>query len=355
MSKALEELGSLYKTICTASEQYSENDGVSIRELRTVYGIQKKDLRVFIQYLYTVYKLDEENKMFSFSILDENGNDIEFEGKKADADFDKAVVDNIMEKLNDDCKIYIFDRLEIFHEKIDTTMLKTGNISLSENIDQKSESMLRPLSDYQSEDIVYIDKNGRYYKILENKKLWIQAILQNKRIDFKIYYDEETLVSEKNVVAEGLYYDAFLQVYFGVYKNSTGQLKKVDLKNVAEISLIKEDNSESYEDEKPVQKEFPDAFDIEEYRNSQQTEKMQIRVYNEGKVKNKLKRLLENNQLTITEKDGYDLFEIYVEDEFVYAESFRKYGRSVIIEYPEHVKKNMKDDIDEVLEFYKRA
>lgn len=81
---------------------------------------------------------------------------------------------------------------------------------------------------------------------------------------------------------------------------------------------------------------------------------MVLRVYDEGKVKKKLKKLLDDNQLNIQEGEGYSLYSFKVSDECLYAEMVKQYGRSVIIEEPKELKESMIAEIKEAFTIYEQ-
>ena len=93
-------------------------------------------------------------------------------------------------------------------------------------------------------------------------------------------------------------------------------------------------------------------FNIQEYIESIQTEKMTLRVFREGKVIDKLKNLLCDNKLQIVNEVEYDVFTFMTENPWQYNTIIKSFGKSVVVMEPDYIREDMIESTKEALSFY---
>lgn len=174
----------------------------------------------------------------------------------------------------------------------------------------------------------YFDNPRDVHTFLLTKKMPVAKNISNKKI------------KEEEKIPVGLYYDKFLQKYYGVFLEENGTVNEIDISDIRKVNVSKEEISNNRN------------FDIQDYLTEIQKYKMVLRVYDEGNVRKKLELLLRDNQLKIEKKEDYDVYSIMVSDEQLYAEKIRQFGRSVIIEEPKEIKEDMIAEIKEIMTLY---
>lgn len=336
MNKELKKIGELYSRICEYCSK-EENSLLSIGKLRKEYGISKRDLRILFQFWYT-YFFFFDDCVFDFQMTDSDGKYIELEDSIEQLKDVDREVDVLLEKMNDNWNLKIYDSIKVLKEKIRLQDFTVGNASMPSHYKQKIKQSLVNLGDVLVDELYVVDKNEITGKIQGHKSLWVRSILNNKCIDMD-FTGANRKIYKKEVHPIGMYYDKFLQKYYGVYIDDNGSCLEVD---ISDILSLKETEKTFY----------PIDFDIDEYRQQKQQCKMVLKVYDEGNVKCKLSKLLSDNQLHQQEFENFSRYTFYTEDEWLYADIIKQYGRSVVIEEPVYIKEEMMKDIQVTLESY---
>lgn len=336
MDKELKKIGELYSRICEYCST-EENSSLSIGKLRKEYGISKRNLKILFQFWYT-YFFFFDDCVFDFQMTDSDGKYIELEDKIEQLKDVGREVYALLEKMNDNWSLRIYDSTKVLKEKISLKDFTVGNASMISCYKQKIKQSLVKIGDVLVDELFVVDKNEITGKMQGHKSLWIQSILNNKCVDMNLRGTNRRIY-KKEVCPVGMYYDRFLQKYYGVYIDDNGSCLEVDM---SEILSLKE-----------TEKTFCQIdFDIDEYRQQKQQCKMVLKVYDEGNVKYKLSKLLSDNQLQKQEFQNFSRYTFYTEDEWLYADIIKQYGRSVIIEEPVYIMEEMMRDIQVTLESY---
>lgn len=334
MNEELKQIFGTYKRICKGA---SDSKSLTVRELRKEYGIAKRDLLVLIEFFYTYYYFFDDYA-FEFELLDGNK-----EGIKTKVEIDsiedvKVAIEEIKKRISDDWSIYINDCVEFSY--VDKFSTDKPLIILEEH-EKTVEEQLSDICDVDIELLSIIDKNKLQEKILKLKTIIISAILNEKRIE--IITKTSFGIGKKKIMEPcGLYYDSFLRKYFCICIDEYHIEQEIDLEDVANVKITNQSVH------------WKVNFDIDEYINKQQQCDMVIRVYKEGNVQKKLKELLCHNQLSIQEKEEFNVYSFKVSDEWLYAEKLKQYGKSVIIEKPQNVQQCEISDIQDAMELYKK-
>lgn len=344
MNDGLKEIYLVYDKICKASEQ---EDSLTVKMLRKECGIQKRDLKVLLEFFYTYYNFFEDYA-FDFQIFDSNGQEYnpvekdEFGNENSGEEFISElqdvhiVVDNLMKKIKDDWTIKVKDTVTSYVEKL-KGITKVNVPEADKNIVEKE---MNKLGNVKVESLKLISKKRKQLdKLQQNKREIIKAILTSKKVMIaRRIHNGKIEKIEKTPI--GLYYDIFLQRYYGVFEEEDTSISEVDLGNITFVQVSNPAIIQNCE------------FDIEDYLAEKQKYKMVIRVYEEGNVRKKIESLLHNNQLEIQIKDNYNLYTFMASDEWLYAEKIRQFGRSVIIEEPKEIRECMIDEIKDTIELY---
>lgn len=310
----------LYYHICNKGEQ-----GVTVKELIETFNIKKGEIIKFLK------------------LISEFGKDIEFHYYSLNDD----IYYDDFEEIDEETVIDIFDTLHLIKNRLDlenTTklyeILEDFNLSSEDNIINK-------VGDIQIENFKYINKG----KIKDDEKNNILK-LKNKIVDYIINknfinircHEKNGIKNYKNINILGIYYDKIKKNYFVVI-NDNDDIKEINLSHIS---------SEGIEKIKGKKNETFDDFDIGEYIRSQRNDNLVLRVYDEANVIKKLNKLLYEYDYVIEQKQEYALYKIKVKNPMNFKVIINGFGRSVIVEEPLNLKKEIIDDSYKAIENYKK-
>ena len=280
---------------------------------------------------YDTYKLTsnytKEKDHLPLNELDEE--DVE------DIDLEGDVIDN-------EAFIRIEDSVMILQERMKEYDVDLTNASFIHSIRDEMNEIWNKISDVKMNADYVILKEERNI-LLENirtiKREWILAVVKRKAVlmDYRISGME---VKSQKVFPLGLYYNKFLEQYKCVYYDEKEQCNEIMLDEIENIMM--------YEDQ--YRKRID--FNIQEYIESIQTEKMTLRVFREGKVIDKLKKLLCDNKLQIVNEVEYDVFTFMTENPWQYNKIIKSFGKSVVVMEPDYIREDMIESTKEALSFY---
>lgn len=337
MNEELKEIYSVYNRICNA---YKKNEVLTVKKLRKEHGIQKRDMKIFLEFMYTYICLMGDSAIDLY-IYDSNGKEYNTEKIQEYVEIEvnspKEVDDlakRVMEIMNDNWSIRVEDSIKTYVSKMDSVPVL--------NVPKQDHDIVNEIKKFGNikvETLKMIDKSTSGDFPFQKKREWIRAILTNKKVRIAKNISNKKIKEEEKIPV-GLYYDKFLQKYYGVFLEENGTVNEIDISDIRKVNVSKEEIS------------INRNFDIQDYLTEIQKYKMVLRVYEEGNVRKKLELLLRDNQLKIEKKEDYDVYSIMVSDEQLYAEKIRQFGRSVIIEEPKEIKEDMIAEIKEIMALY---
>lgn len=347
MSEAIFKTSEIYQSICSASA-FGRQRGMSVKELKKEFGMKNRDILSLLSFLdkldisedqmirYDIYRLTDhygkERESLIFDELDEE--DIEY-------------IDLSENNLGNDVYIRIEDYIETLNRQIEG--LDITNASVIQKLGKYArDSWNRISSEKMNMEYVLIKGQQEPGSEQSIKAGWIQAMLRGQKVQIQM----ELAGIHKNIYVfpAGLYYNRFLDEYKCVYVDEKvvkkgGKLEYYEwsLKDIVRLMLV-EDADRLYND-----------LDLEKYLKSIQREKMVLKVFREGRVGEKLKFLLSENQLKIQTGADADLFTFWTDDPWQYLKIIMGYGKSVVVLEPEDIREEILNRTEEALRYYEEG
>ncbi|MDD6207426.1 MAG: WYL domain-containing protein [Clostridiales bacterium] len=344
-------VSNLYCDICNASLRGKQR-GMRIRDIRKKYGLEKRDLKVLLRFLKNSEKAlgDEVVRYMLYKIPEKQ----QEEDNKQILDFSE--VEDSEETWNEDnfddeCFIRIEYTMSVLTEKIAEDNVDITNVALLGKLteDESFRKMWNQISRVSMDSAYIIDKGNTHERnqaFEENKRIWINSIIKWNSVSILECGKRKT----RTVLPFGLYYDQVIEHYKCVFgEEHCGFCKEVLLDDIDEIEICEESLSD-FADKELVERKR--QFDIYDYIKSTQTEIMELKVYREGHVIDKLNELLKENQCELKEYDDYVLFSFKTDDAEEYLKKMNGYGRSVIVLKPERLREHVMDSIENTLKKY---
>lgn len=304
----------IYSYICSFG-----NEGVRVGEIIKKFNIKKRDIISFLKVMSNF----SENIEFHYYSPEE---DVEYE------DFDD-IDENTIIDINDKI-FYLNSRLSLN----DSTKIQ----EIIEDYDIKDlDGVINKINDGQAQDFTYITKgNGLSEKQKKLKDEIIKVIGMESIIDLE-YYNGASYERLRYVSIIGMYYERILKKYIVVISDKNGKISELYLQEIKEIYKLYKDKNELYKD-----------FNIKDYLKNIRNKKLTLVVFDEANVIKKLENAFKNFGYKIEEKEDYYIFTVNVEDPFKYKEFINGFGRSVVVKYPENLRKNIYEENEKVLEMY---
>lgn len=341
-NEKLFQTGRMYSDICYAS-YYGNQWGVSVKELRKKYNLIMRDIRTFVEFMLAYDNYD--GRTFSYSIYRFGKNkeipdaNIPFKSLESYEEiFDKGEID-------DDCFIRIVDDIIILQEKIAGLDINVTNASFVRKVKDEVYSIWNRISDAKLNPECIVNKRAEKNiseHLLRSKKEWIEAAINCYQVVMQYRVGGRTKFYQKKVWPLGLYYDKFFQKYYCVYTLDYRECLEIELEDVLKIFVQNEIGDINFE------------FNIDEYIKKTQIEQMSLKVFHEAKVSQKLKTMLNENQLEVTEGKDYDIFTFKTDNPWRYLRIINGFGKSVIVEEPSYIRENVLDTTKEALSDYER-
>lgn len=305
----------IYSYICSFG-----NEGVRVEEIIKKFNIKKRDMINFLKVMSNF----SDNIEFHYYSPEEN---VEYE------DFDD-IDENTIIDINDKI-FYLNSRLNLN----DSTKIQ----EIIEDYDIKDlDGVINKINDGQAQDFTYITKgNGLSDKQKKLKDEIIKVIGMESIIDLE-YYNGASNERLRYISIIGMYYERILKKYIVIISDKNGKISKLYLQNIKKIYKLYKDKNELYKD-----------FNIKDYLKDIRNEKLTLIVFDEANVIKKLENAFKNFGYKIEEKEDYYIFTVNVEDPFKYKDFINGFGRSVVVKYPEELRKTIYEENEKVLKMYK--
>lgn len=305
----------IYSYICSFG-----NEGVRVEEIIKKFNIKKRDMINFLKVMSNF----SDNIEFHYYSPEEN---VEYE------DFDD-IDENTIIDINDKI-FYLNSRLNLN----DSTKIQ----EIIEDYDIKDlDGVINKINDGQAQDFTYITKgNGLSDKQKKLKDEIIKVIGMESIIDLE-YYNGASNERLRYISIIGMYYERILKKYIVIISDKNGKISKLYLQNIKKIYKLYKDKNELYKD-----------FNIKDYLKDIRNEKLTLIVFDEANVIKKLENAFKNFGYKIEEKEDYYIFMVNVEDPFKYKDFINGFGRSVVVKYPEELRKTIYEENEKVLKIYK--
>lgn len=342
-NEKLFQTGRMYSDICYAS-CYGNQWGSLVKELRKKYNLRMRDIRNFVEFMLAYDSYD--GRSFSYSIYRFWKNEeipdanIPFESLESY----EEILDE--KEIDDDCFIRIVDDIIILQEKIAGLDINVTNASFVKRIREEVYSTWNRISDAKLNPEYIVNKKDEKNipeHLVKSKKEWIEAAINCFQAVMQYRVGGGTKFYQKKVWPLGLYYDKFLQKYYCVYTLDYEECLEIELEDIFKISVQNQIGDMNF------------AFHIDEYIKKNQTEQMSLKVFHEAKVSQKLKTMLDENQLEVTEGKDYDIFTFRTDDPWQYLRIINGFGKSVIVEEPYYIREGVLDTTREALSYYERG
>lgn len=304
----------IYSYICSFG-----NEGVRVGEIIKKFNIKKRDIISFLKVMSNF----SDNIEFHYYSPEE---DIEYE------DFDD-IDENTIIDINDKI-FYLNSRLSLNYS--------TKIQEIIEDYDIKDlDGVINKINDGQAQDFTYITKgNGLSEKQKKLKDEIIKVIGMESIIDLE-YYNGASYERLRYVSIIGMYYERILKKYIVIISDKNGKISELYLQDIKEIYKLYKDKNELYKN-----------FNIKDYLKDIRNKKLTLIVFDEANVIKKLENAFKNFGYKIEEKEDYYIFTVNVEDPFKYKEFINGFGRSVVVKYPENLRKNIYEENEKVLKMY---
>jgi len=305
----------IYSYICSFG-----NEGVRVEEIIKKFNIKKRDMINFLKVMSNF----SDNIEFHYYSPEEN---VEYE------DFDD-IDENTIIDINDKI-FYLNSRLNLN----DSTKIQ----EIIEDYDIKDlDGVINKINDGQAQDFTYITKgNGLSDKQKKLKDEIIKVIGMESIIDLE-YYNGASNERLRYISIIGMYYERILKKYIVIISDKNGKISKLYLQNIKKIYKLYKDKNELYKD-----------FNIKDYLKDIRNEKLTFIVFDEANVIKKLENAFKNFGYKIEEKEDYYIFTVNVEDPFKYKDFINGFGRSVVVKYPEELRKTIYEENEKILKIYK--
>lgn len=305
----------IYSYICSFG-----NEGVRVEEIIKKFNIKKRDMINFLKVMSNF----SDNIEFHYYSPEEN---VEYEDFD---DIDEKTIIDINDKI-----FYLNSRLNLN----DSTKIQ----EIIEDYDIKDlDGVINKINDGQAQDFTYITKgNGLSDKQKKLKDEIIKVIGMESIIDLE-YYNGASNERLRYISIIGMYYERILKKYIVIISDKNGKISKLYLQNIKKIYKLYKDKNELYKD-----------FNIKDYLKDIRNEKLTLIVFDEANVIKKLENAFKNFGYKIEEKEDYYIFTVNVEDPFKYKDFINGFGRSVVLKYPEELRKTIYEENEKVLKMYK--
>lgn len=342
MSQEILNTSNIYQSICMASITGRER-GLSVKELKKTFHLKNRDIKSLISFLdsgynagsdpcfyFEVYRLTSrytaQKDNLPYSCLDiEDTEDVNLEE----------------DDIKDTMYIRIQDSVMILKERLKESDIDLTNASLLHSIQDEMRPVWNKISDFHMDSdyiVIREEKSDSYFDIKRKKSDWVTAVVKGMMVSLE-QKDSSQKGKKENVLPLGMYYNSFLDAYICVYRDGQSREQRIMLNEISKITAREEYQTGI-------------RFSIDDYIKKAQTKKMAIRVYKEGNVAKKLKKLLEENQLKVESGEEYDIFTFFTEDVRQYNKALKSYGRSVIVLEPEEIRGEMVRNTKEALQYY---
>lgn len=310
----------IYGDICNASWK-SSIQGMSVKEIKKKYQVSAADMRKFLEYLH-------QREWIAADIF-EMGED----GRKREVDWEEAC-----KKCKNTYYIQIIENIKGIQEKIQKCEFDLENASFLYYM--KNEDIYKSLKAISREQInrEFVVCKGRNGNIdLEDRRNkskldWIWAIVKGRKVTVHIRGKNQRYeVIEAS--PRGLYYNQLLETYRCVFEKEDERYDEVDLKDILNIFIHK--------NEKAKRKNF----NIEEYIKKRRTNKIVLKVYklDGGKVFQKIKNRVQDSNMSYEEQDEFYRISFDADDVLQYTEVLKGHGKTVIVESPKLLRKEILD------------
>ena len=305
----------IYSYICSFG-----NEGVRVEEIIKKFNIKKRDMINFLKVMSNF----SDNIEFHYYSPEEN---VEYE------DFDD-IDENTIIDINDKI-FYLNSRLNLN----DSTKIQ----EIIEDYDIKDlDGVINKINDGQAQDFTYFTKgNGLSDKQKKLKDEIIKVIGMESIIDLE-YYNGASNERLRYISIIGMYYERILKKYIVIISDKNGKISKLYLQNIKKIYKLYKDKNELYKD-----------FNIKDYLKNIRNEKLTLIVFDEANVIKKLENAFKNFGYKIEEKEDYYIFTVNVEEPFKYKDFINGFGRSVVVKYPEELRKTIYEENEKVLKMYR--
>jgi len=304
----------IYSYICSFG-----NKGVSVGEIIKKFNIKKRDIVSFLKVMSNF----SDNIEFHYYSPEE---DVVYEDFD---DIDESTIIDINDKI-----FYLNSRLSLN----DSTKIQ----EIIEDYDIKVlDGVINKINDGQAQDFTYITKGkGLSDKQKKLKDEIIKVIGMESIIDLE-YHNGASHERLRYVSIIGMYYERILKKYIVVISDKNGKISELYLQDIKEIYKLYKDKNELYKD-----------FNIKDYLKSIRDKELTFIVFDEANVIKKLENVFKNFGYKIEEKEDYYIFTVNVENPFKYKEFINGFGRSIVVKYPENLRKNIYEENEKVLEIY---
>lgn len=335
------EAGKAYLEICRASTGGAKR-GLNVGEFRKKYKLKPSGVMPMLEFIRSQFDSDIST-IKDFSVY-KICNDIKkYEGipfNELDAD-DYEELDISAERVGDEYFIYVDDEISLLIARLkkEDCSLDIRNAAMLSNLKGKLGDLWNKISEQtlDSKNIIFKSREaGNREK--ENKARWINAAIRGKAVE--CHLNGVSNIIKETVRPLGIYYDKCLDTYFCVYRKNDGTVRHCELWYIYKVIL--DEKSEAVLSE----------FNIRAYMKSICTERVTLKVFKEAKVLEKLKRLLEENELTTEEFDDYCILRFKVYEPYDYINIFNGYGRSVVILEPKYLHDRILKSTEDALTYY---
>lgn len=337
MKEEIREAEFLFDKLYYDEDNSSEDDStkyISIKKLKRYYHLKPRDIEVLLKFLVT-YRIVYFEYAPCCEIFDENGQVIFLEEYCEESKDIGQLIEDLIQQMGNNGGIALkknFGMLMKRKERMEFAQKLNSFHNLNDNSEynKKLDELLDVFWIKDRVDATLIDKSEMSSKIKKRILDIAQGIMENRKV---------TINHQDNMVAIGMYYDAFLQKDFVVCEKSHEKFTicindVTDARPISEDSYVKTD------------------FSVAEYRESVNKFKMVVKVFDEANVIEKLKTLLKDNKVTSRDYDGYSILEFYTNDVEAYAEKLRQHGSSVLIMEPRETMEKIISEIQETLKEY---
>lgn len=341
--KELLNVSRMYYDICYAS-CYGNRRGISVKELKSKYKLKKRDIDVFAK-LIAQYDIIYDNASLAYSIYRFNSKNEVPDESISYADLYDEVEDVDVKDIDNNCFIRIEDYVTVLQKKIDGETVDITNVAFVKEIGEKVSELWNSISDEKLTPEYIVDKKASLdipEHILENKREWVSAIVRCCQAEVTYCIGGDRKIKKEKVYPVGQYYDRFLEEYKCVYTLDDKKYSELELGNIHSVRICSDSP------------EMESKFNIDEYIHTIQKEKMVLKVFHEGKVNQKWKGMLCDNQLKITEYQEYDLFEFMTDDPWEYFRIINGHGRSVVVVEPQYLRDNIYETAKKALAYYQK-
>lgn len=165
----------------------------------------------------------------------------------------------------------------------------------------------------------------------------MMAILSKNMIKVKIKGEVHDFYVKK-ICPLGMRYIKLREVYELIYSENNVNIGKTDVSDIIQIEVLEQ--------------KYNQSFNIYEYIESERKTKMVLDVYDEGKVINKLDKLLAEYKVNKQKKKDCMEYSFMIENAEMFEAFVKSYGRSVIVIEPVELREKIYQDSKKVLEFY---